>query len=151
MIQRIQTLYLLVASVLLTCLLVLPLGSLVAGTSLWNVFLIGGQIPQAAPRGLMIALAVLYGLLAFTGVLVIFMYKNRKRQLAWITGMLMALILSIILLLIFLYRLHATSPAAVMSYHADLVFPLVAMVLLIMARKAIIKDQDIIDSLNRIR
>ncbi len=151
MIQRIQTLYLLVASVLLACMLILPLSSLVEGTSVWNVFLISGQIPPAAPRGLMIALAAVYVLLAFADVLVIFMYKNRERQASWITGILLILVLSVILLLIFLYRLNSILPAALISYHAGLVFPLVSLVLLIMARKAIRKDQDIIDSLNRIR
>lgn len=99
----------------------------------------------------MIALATVYALLAFAGVVVIFMYKNRKRQNFWITGMLLVLVFSVFLLVFFLYRLHVTSPGAIMNYHPDLVFPLVAIVLLFMARKAIMKDQDIIDSLNRIR
>lgn len=151
MIQRVQTLYLLVASALLASMLVLPLGSLVTEGTVWNVFLIGGQIPPTAPRILMFALAAMYALLAFAGVVIIFMYKNRKGQSSWIMGMLLVLVFSVLLLLFFLYRLHVTSPGCIMNYRPGLVFPLVAIVLLVMARKAIMKDQDIIDSLNRIR
>ena len=113
MIQRIQTIYLLLAAIVLAvgCFFE-PMG--------YNKGLTGGM--------------------ALVALVVVFLYKNRKLQ-ANLCGVLMAIGVIYYIALAVLYP--------VLEWYA--VMPMIAVLLLFLARKAILKDEKLVKSLDRIR
>jgi len=154
MIQRIQTLFLLIASMLLFLGFFTPLAkititnpndiislypykmvSMVKGESATTLFLVNG---------------IMLGVAAILGVINIFNYKKRKLQMLFcvITAILIFVTCNLSFLLI-LTTMSSTN--ASISYNIISVFPIIALVLVYLAYRAINKDEKLIKSINRIR
>lgn len=137
MIQRIQTLYLLIAFIVTGVLpFVFPLWTLANG----NDFLfMQNQL-----------YVILFGLSTTMSLLSIISYKNRQHQ--FVIGRL-NIILNLILLGLFVYHslnLSGETPA-VSEKGIGMFLPILAIVLLGFANKAIKKDEDLVKSVDRLR
>lgn len=143
MIQRIQTLYLFITIVLLGLLSILPLAygvqEHVVPIRVWGV---NGSLWSLSST----ALLVLVFLLAWV---TIFRYRHRKQQKQLCLIQVAILIVAIMLQAISLYALHAVLHPITISVAA--VFPVVSIVLLLLAYRGISKDEKLIRSLDRIR
>lgn len=136
MLQRIQTIYLLLAAGIST--------GLIFVFHLWitnegvNVYV----KDDVLYLGLFLGSAVL-------SVVTIFMYKNRKSQ--FVMGRL-NIILNFILLGFFVYQsLNVSGETAVSEKGIGMLLPIVSIVLLALANKAIKKDEELVKSVDRLR
>ena len=148
MIQRIQTLYLLLVAFVMIAMLFFPLGYVYSeegASSMFNVFGLHGQDNPVA--WFLFVLPVACTLLS---VLTVFFYNPRKLQikLGYIT--LFVFVLFYICGGFLLWNLKQQCNANI-SYTIVCIFPLIAFVLEILAIKGIRKDEKLIRSLNRLR
>ena len=135
MIQRIQSVYLALAAIVA--------GSLPFVSNSWEttenaaVFAIDKQY-------------LLVGLLisAVMSLASIFMFKNRKSQ--FVINRL-NIILNFILLAVFVYSSLTTSGEMEVSEKGVGILPIISIVLLVLANKAIKKDEDLVKSVDRLR
>jgi hypothetical protein len=137
MIQRIQTIYLLLAFVVTGILLFfIPLWTMKDGK---EFYFMQSQV-----------YTILLGLSTTLTLLSIVSYKKRQNQ--FVIGRL-NIILNLILLGLFVYRslnLSGETPA-VSEKGIGMFLPVVAIVLLVLANKAIKKDEDLVKSVDRLR
>lgn len=140
MLQRIQTVYLFIA-VLATGVLpfVFPLWTTASGLEYFFVF--------------NLAFIVLFGFSTTLSILSIFTYKKRKKQ--FVMGRL-NIILNLILLGLFVYQSlnlsGETDPAKEVSEKGiGMILPIISIVFLSLANRAIKKDEDLVKSVDRLR
>ncbi|AXT19287.1 DUF4293 family protein [Flavobacteriaceae bacterium AU392] len=135
MLQRIQTLYLLVVAII-------SLG-LIFVFYLWTL----NKIPFFAKDDILyLSLFIGSGILAFISI---FIFKNRKLQ--FVLGRL-NIILNFTLLALFVYRLLNTPGENQISENGvGVLLPLFSIVFLVLANKAIKKDEDLVKSVDRLR
>lgn len=136
MLQRIQTLYLLLA--------VLVSAGLIFVLHLWvtNADVVIYAKDNMLYLGLFLGSAIL-------SLVSIFKYKNRKSQ--FMLGRL-NMILNFILLGFFVYQsLNVSGETAVSEKGIGMFLPIVSIVLLALANKAIKKDEDLVKSVDRLR
>ncbi|MFV7236720.1 MULTISPECIES: DUF4293 domain-containing protein [Flavobacterium] len=137
MIQRIQTIYLFLAFVVTGILpFFIPLWTMNNGS---DYFFMQDQV-----------YVVLFGLSTTLTLLSIVSYKKRQNQ--FVIGRL-NIILNLILLGLFVYRSLNLSgeTLAVSEKGIGMFLPIVAIVLLVLANKAIKKDEDLVKSVDRLR
>jgi hypothetical protein len=137
MIQRIQTIYLLLAFVVTGILLFfIPLWTMKDGK---DFYFMQSQV-----------YTILLGLSTTLTLLSIVSYKKRQNQ--FVIGRL-NIILNLILLGLFVYRsLNLSGETPIVSEKGIGMFlPVVAIVLLVLANKAIKKDEDLVKSVDRLR
>jgi hypothetical protein len=147
MIQRIQTVYLFIAAVLIALLLVLDFAELAVNGQMYifNAYgIISGD--QMIFNGLPVMGFI--GLITLLHIAVIFMYKNRIRQIRVLA---FTIILLLGLLGLMFYFLYAGFENAEVAYKIPMTFPLIAAILDYLAIRAIGKDEALVRSLNRIR
>jgi hypothetical protein len=151
MIQRIQSIYLLLASAVLASPMFLPLatasGDPVALAATGdNFFADGTYWVKEFPGGMSLLFAAVFSIYA------IFLYKNRPRQMRLAGGMAILTILFSVLFASLGY-FYAKSLPAGSSTQLGLgsAFPVVALPLLILAYRAIKKDEDLVRSSDRLR
>ena len=137
MIQRIQTIYLLLAFIITGVLpFIFPLWTLSDGKSF---FFMKSQV-----------YTVLFGLSTTLSILSILSYKKRQNQFVLCR---LNIILNLILLGLFLYHsLNLSGETLVVSEKGIGMFlPIFAIVALVLANKAIKKDEDLVKSVDRLR
>ncbi|MDN3665664.1 DUF4293 domain-containing protein [Algibacter miyuki] len=136
MLQRIQTVYLLLA----------------AGVSAGLTFVVPVWITNAGVTVFAMDNILYIGLFlgsALLSLISIFMFKNRKLQ--FVLGRL-NIILNFILLGFFVYQsLNVSGETAVSEKGIGMLLPLVSIVLLAFANKAIKKDEELVKSVDRLR
>jgi len=152
MIQRIQTIFLLLATITLACMLIFPLASFIDkdGTlsSLFFNKLIKNNSKDFEQLTILPTL-VLFSLLA--SLIPVFLFRKRDRQMTWC---ILLIIVNLLLLMVFLidYFLNKRNLVAV---HAPITLtalcPIFAIILDYLAYKAIKKDDDLVRSLDRLR
>ncbi|AWX43550.1 hypothetical protein HME9304_00539 [Flagellimonas maritima] len=136
MIQRIQTLYLVIVG-------------LVAGILpfLFNLWIDGKGIEFFAQNELWISIA--FYVSAVLAVISILMYKNRQNQ--FVVNRL-NMILNLFLLGFFVYRSLSLSGEAMVSEKGiGMLIPVFSIVFLVLANRAIKKDEDLVKSVDRLR
>ncbi|MGB5982249.1 MAG: DUF4293 domain-containing protein [Nonlabens sp.] len=136
MIQRIQTIYLLLAAA--------TSGGLIFIVSLW----VDGEGNEVVAMdenvyfGSFVVSAVL-------SIFAIFLYKNRQLQTVFNR---LNILLNLILLGVFVYRALTMSGAtAVAEKGIGMFIPILSIVLLVLANKAIRKDEQLVKSVDRLR
>ncbi|GAA3599674.1 DUF4293 domain-containing protein [Flavivirga amylovorans] len=136
MLQRIQTIYLLIA----------------AGVSAGLIFVFHLWITNDGISVFAKDEFLYFGLFlgsAILSLIAIFMYKNRKSQ--FVLGRL-NIILNFILLGFFVYQsLNISGETAVSEKGIGMFLPVVSIVFLALANKAIKKDEDLVKSVDRLR
>lgn len=136
MIQRIQTVYLIVV-ILLT-------GVLPFWINLWSDS--SGNEIYAANE---IIVSLVFYVSAVLALVCILLYKNRKNQ--FVVNRL-NMILNIFLLGLFVYRsLNLSGESNISEKGIGMLIPIFSIVFLVLANKAIKKDEDLIKSVDRLR
>lgn len=136
MLQRIQTIYLLLASLASACLIFV--------LHLWVV----NEGVRVFAKDDMLYFGLFLGSAALS-LLSIFMYKNRKSQ--FMLGRL-NIILNFILLGFFVYQsLNLSGETAVSEKGIGMFIPIISIVFLALANKAIKRDEDLVKSVDRLR
>ncbi|AVR45562.1 DUF4293 domain-containing protein [Christiangramia fulva] len=136
MLQRIQTVYLLLAVIVSAGLIfVFPVWETSEGTEVY-------AIDQLLIFGMFLASAAL-------SLVSIFMFKNRKLQ--FVLGRL-NIILNLFLLGVFVYwSLSLPGEMDISEKGIGMFLPIVSIVLLVLANKAIKRDEDLVKSVDRLR
>jgi len=154
MLQRIQTLYLLLAIVALSLLFFFPLAELAINNGTFYIFKFNGLFEQTASGEVMsiatIVITVILGVNILLSILAIIAFKMRDIQIR----MCVFNILLLICLLGVMYFYVAVPFAkfqAIVHYKVFVAMPLVAIILNYMAIRAIRKDDNLIKSIDRIR
>ncbi|GHU73843.1 hypothetical protein FACS189413_18500 [Bacteroidia bacterium] len=138
MIQRIQTVWLLLAGIFCTLQLVFPMIS-VAEQPL-SLFLPVVLMNIIGGGGLLFAL------------LAIFLYKNRKKQLWWCYGLILLQILAYVCIGWFFHILTRGIPVDDLKVRFyTFIFPAIAIIFVVLAIVAIRKDEKLIRSADRLR
>ena len=139
MLQRIQTIYLILATVVTGVLpFVFPLWDQQTGTETASFYFMQEM-----------SYVALFGLSTTLSVVSIMCFKKRQNQ--FVMGRL-NIILNLLLLVLFVYRLLTVSGETTVSEKGIGMFlPIVAIVFLVLANKAIKKDEDLVKSVDRLR
>jgi len=143
MIQRIQTVYLLLSSVI--C------GGLIFVFSLWENFEKKVFAPELIFRTtiLLKIIPVLFFLAAIGALVTIFLFKNRKLQFA--IGRLLILINLFLLGVLVYVSLTLPGEVSISEKGIGMFLPIIAVLLIVLANKAIKKDEDLVKSADRLR
>ncbi|GBU07221.1 membrane protein [Bacteroidales bacterium] len=151
MIQRIQTIYLLLIAGFMLAILFLPLGSFIKDGEVASFNCFGLTITQGTgfvkSEWTLFYLAIASSLISFSAV---FLYKKRNLQVGLSYLMLMSLVMFYFFCWVYLqgyYNIYSSS----FSFGFALVLPLLSIILGFMAIAGIKKDEKLIRSLDRIR
>ena len=139
MIQRIQTIYLLLATFASIVMGLAPLGTIINKETM-DQSLFGGQ--QALP---ILILGILSGCIAFGSI---FLFNNRKLQLNIVRS---NAVLIGIFMAVCIYYLVFNSVTKIDLPRPGIVFPLFALVFNILGMKGIKADEKLIKSMDRLR
>ncbi|MFO8002570.1 MAG: DUF4293 domain-containing protein [Marinilabilia sp.] len=155
MIQRIQTLYLLIATILTGSLFFLTMAEMAGSDALYELTWRGVyEVEPDGAKELMVpgwALAILTVLTTALSLVSIFLYKKRMVQIR-ICALNLGLLLGLSAMIYYMGRTGANEMDATdLSFNWPLVLPLVAMILVYLALRAIGKDEALVKSMNRIR
>lgn len=154
MIQRIQTLYLLLATALLAVTVFTPIALFVADGA--EMTLSAFEFSDAAHECVQstLWLGIVLSASALLPLIIIFLYKHRQLQIR-LCGAELVLLLGDIAFIVIYYMLSARTIAnfefSAASLRLGAVMPLVAIVLVAMAMRAVFRDELLVRSLDRIR
>ncbi len=152
MLQRIQTLFLLIALTLIAAMFFMPLAEFIIDGQVY-VFTyrdIGIGIAGAEPLFKSYALAILLIVILLLILVTIFLFKNRRLQMRLCVYN-MLLNLGFYGLFYFYYHQVVSTNQIIYSFAIASVFPLIAIILLWLAFRAIRKDEILVKSVDRIR
>lgn len=147
MIQRIQSLYLLISAILIGFLFAFPFAEILQEGAVY-VFNYKGISLNGELKESGMAISVLIGIILALHGFAILSYKNRIRQMRVIVFTILSMIGLFGLFFFFTYFSYS---GAEVSYKISMVFPLVAVILDYLAIRAIGKDEALIRSMDRIR
>ena len=154
MIQRIQTLYLFIAGLLLAILFFLPFAEMVDKQGILYQLNMTGVTREGAAGGgeLSSTLPVIsLSCLIIVGIaLIIFQFKNRARQIK-LCYFVIFLLLALSGAIYFYIWQYYNSLGGEYSVNISASFPLIAVVLIYLAIRGIIKDENLVKSIDRIR
>lgn len=150
MIQRIQTIFLLIAMVLLIVAMFSPLAVLVAGDNILFYKVCGFYKGEEV-------LFNAWGLLTFASVsallslITIFMYKNRKLQVRLCNINIITIVIAYITFGVYLNAGLDKLEATFLRIDYGIALPAIAIILIVLAISRIKKDERLVRSLDRIR
>ncbi|WP_372947973.1 DUF4293 domain-containing protein [Mariniphaga sp.] len=147
MIQRIQTIYIFFAAVLVALLLKLDFAELAVEGQLY-VFNANGIISDGQILFDGLPVMGFIGLITLLHLVIIFLYKKRIRQIRFLS---FTILLLLGLVGVMFYFLYAAFDGAEIVFKIPIVFPVLAVILDYLAIRGIGKDEALIRSLNRIR
>lgn len=147
MIQRIQTLFILAAEMLIASLFFVNLADLSVNDELFT-FSVKGIYNGETLIFDGLPLIVFIGLIVLLHLVVVFMYKKRIRQIRMLS---FTIILLIGLFGLFFYFAYAGFDAPQVAFKVPVAFPVVAAILDFLAIRAIGKDEALVRSMDRIR
>lgn len=153
MIQRIQSLYLLLALLLIESLFFMDMALFASDNT--NYILTHLGIFEITSKGMnmvmpSIALNILLWITSIALVVTIFLFKKRVLQIR-IAGLSLGLLAGLTGLIFFFGKSGAKELSAELSFTWSIIFPIIAIVLVIMAIRAIGKDEALVKSLDRLR
>lgn len=151
MIQRIQSLYLLAASVLSALLLFIPIGeAMLENGKMLAVYVVG--IPEIGAMSfswIFKIMTALSSLVAAFALISIFFYKNRKRQILFCV---IAFIFNVLLFgAMMLFSARLENVPIHMQSKITFFIPVIVMFLIIFATKAIRRDEATVKAADRLR
>jgi len=157
MIQRIQSIYLLLSTISISTLYFRPLAEIFAFNQL-NVLKVFelkalGLVEIASGKTVLASLPVviLLGIIAALSFISIFLYKKRKLQIR-ILRINMLLIIGLAVLGYYYFTLISELFNLVLTkYSPPLILPLIALLFIFLAKRAINRDEKLVRSLDRIR
>jgi drug/metabolite transporter (DMT)-like permease len=150
MIQRIQTIYLLLASILLSSMFLFSLAGFQINSSQIFELYSYGFLKNGKEFLPTYPLAILNGLVSIIIFVTIFLYKNRKLQMR---TSILSMALVFMHLGLFYYYLITTAKSlnATIYYSISSAMPLLSILLVLLAYRSIRKDEELVKSADRIR
>lgn len=150
MIQRIQTVYLLLVTILMALTIFSPLGSLAGNEQIYifntcGLYLEGENV---SPTWGILFFSALSAILAFVSI---FMYKNRKKQMKLVGLNSLSIILFYITLGVYYFSISGGLNLSFLNISYGIALPIIALVFNILANSKIKADEKLVQSLNRIR
>jgi len=150
MIQRIQTLFLLIAVALITAMFFMPLAEFIIDGQVYTFTYRNIGIPGTEPLFKSYALAILLTVILLLILVTVFLFKNRRLQMRLcIYNMLLNF--GFYGLFYFYYHQVVSTNQLTYSFAVASVFPLITIILLWLAFRAIRKDDILVKSVDRIR
>tara|TARA_R110002126_G_scaffold291063_2_gene450212 strand:+ start:17516 stop:17947 length:432 start_codon:yes stop_codon:yes gene_type:complete len=143
MIQRIQTIYLVLASMVS--------GGLIFVFNLWNTIKEKIFVVDLFSKGVLTLKIIpfMFIISAILSIVTIFLYQNRKLQ--FVVGRIIILINLFLLGLLIYLSLNLSGETAVSEKGIGMFLPILAILLVVLANKAIKKDEDLVKSVDRLR
>ena len=143
MIQRIQTIYLMLASIVS--------GGLIFIFRLWNTIKQKIFVVDLFSREVITlkVIPLMFISSAVLSLLTIFLFKNRKLQ--FVMGRIIILINLFLLVLLIYLSLTLSGETSVSEKGIGMFLPILAILLIVLANKAIKKDEDLVKSVDRLR
>ncbi len=151
MIQRIQSLYLLIVVILMGLMLNNPIISFIIDNKIYD--LTAFKLAENNTKEEIFAtmpLAIIIIAVALISFLTIFLYKNRKLQMK-LTLFNWVLTIGVYVLIFYYYEQAMAIKKLVFAFRMPLIYPLISLILLILAFRGIKKDEEIVQSINHIR
>jgi peptidoglycan/LPS O-acetylase OafA/YrhL len=153
MLQRIQTIYLLLSSIALLLTIWLPFAGFQTGetTVVFSIFGVSSSAANLEEISSWIPFYILIGLSLGLMLFSISQFKNRKRQLT--LGKINYLLLLTIIVLLFLETDSLGSKLNIekIDYGLGMYLPVIALALTFLANRGIKKDEDLVKSVDRLR
>ena len=153
MIQRIQSVYLFIASIAIYAFYLFPIANILSADGAKKIMITGvfetfnGQVAQTTPFTL---LSVVIGIVGIIPLILIFQYKNRKRQATYVY-------LTVLLFIGLSFWIAQTVKEVsngllqVSDYEIGAGLSSVAILFLILAAKGILRDEKLVKSADRLR
>lgn len=156
MIQRKQTVFLLLAAISLGLLYFFPLATFIGDKDslVLYVYKLVSLVPDNTPNVpeyFLMPLLSLTILMILLSVVTIFMFKNRMRQLNFVRINLILLMIMIAVFFFYDANVLEDISGGIADYEAGSYFPLIAFVFFILAYKGIMSDERLIRSADRLR
>jgi hypothetical protein len=152
MVQRIQTVYLLVATILISSVFAYPIAELLSSEGQLFIFNFNGLSieNEAGLYFLTIPPVILLGIIALIPLVSMFLYKKRIIQMR-LNSLNIILMIGYVGLNYYYIQNFSKQLNGVVSYQIAAIFPFIAAVLTYLAIRAIGKDEALIRSMDRIR
>jgi glucan phosphoethanolaminetransferase (alkaline phosphatase superfamily) len=152
MIQRIQTLFLAVALIMMGLLLWLPLGEITANEKIYS-FSLSGVTDSITGQSTYQAwyLMALIGFILMFQVVIIFSYKKRVGQVRMATLNILLMLVFVLVCWLFVKTSAKSLGESIYSLKVFMAFPLIAVILNYLAIRAIRNDEALVRSVDRIR
>lgn len=154
MIQRIQSLYLLIAAALMTVMLFVPLAVFYAGQEQIVLSAFALRDGEGAVVLSAVYLGVLLAAVALLPLVTILLFRRRMTQIRLCIVEIVLLVGSLVMMGVYGYLAMQTVESltlAASNFRFVVVFPLVAIIFVVLAARAIFKDELLVRSLDRIR
>ncbi len=154
MIQRVQSIYLFLAAILITAVYFLPLLGMEGNESILYTLYTSGVLMESGQQTLILStwpVTVMVGAIALLLFINIFLYKRRIIQMRICVYSILLILGLYFLIWFYQNQFRAQIPIEEVQYFYGLIFPLIAIVFIWMAFKGIRKDERLIRSYNRIR
>ena len=158
MIQRIQTLFLLIAGLALIALYFFPIASFFSELAYYKLFIYkldlkGPEQADVFRKGLLLPLGIFNGITILVIFITILLYKKRRQQMRLVK---LAILMNVILvaLIFFVYASligKTLNTTADYSSDAGIYFTLITLIMLVLANRAILKDEKLVRSVDRLR
>ena len=156
MIQRKQTVFLLLSAIALGLLFYFPLATFIGDKDslILYVYKIVSLVPDHAPdvpTYFLMPLLSLNILMILLSVVTVFMFKNRLRQLNFVRINLILLLIMIAVFFFYDVNVLEEVSGGVVQYETGAYFPLIAFIFFILAYRGIMSDERLIRSADRLR
>ena len=154
MIQRIQSLYLLAAAVLMLLMLFLPLATFLGGIESYDLYAFGLKNETGLTVQPAVYLGILLTLACVLPFVTLFCYKRRMLQIRLCAAEIVLLLGSLVMLGIYFFlcsRVFSSFAFHAQTMKLTMVFPLVCIVLVWLAARAVFRDELMIRAMDRIR
>ena len=157
MIQRIQTVYLILVAVLMTLAAVLPVAEYfdVAKNIVYQLGMRG--FVQLNPDGTFLSaistnpVTFIFGIILVVTIMTIFKYKNRKQQFRLCTVNFLLILIYTIVLAVVIFVGKNKLVGTELTLKIPAVFSIVALILNYLAMRGIAKDENLVKSMDRLR
>ena len=157
MIQRIQTVYLILVAVLMTLAAVLPVAEYfdVAKNIVYQLDMRG--FIQLNPDGTFLSaistnpVTFIFGIILVVTIMTIFKYKNRKQQFRLCTVNFLLILIYTIVLAVVIFVGKNKLVGTELTLKIPAVFSIVALILNYLAMRGIAKDENLVKSMDRLR
>lgn len=157
MIQRIQTVYLMLVAVLMTLAAVLPVAEYfdVAKNIVYQLDMRG--FVQLNPDGTFLSaistnpVTFIFGIILVVTIMTIFKYKNRKQQFRLCTVNFLLILIYTIVLAVVIFVGKNKLVGTELTLKIPAVFSIVALILNYLAMRGIAKDENLVKSMDRLR
>ena len=151
MIQRIQSIYLLIASIVLALILGYPIATMIDAQSESYKYLFYGVVNSSGQIAMQTyPLAILLVALPLISLVNIFLYKNRIRQMRLCIFNILLMLGSVGLIWFYSYQAENTIYTETI-FSFPLILPIIASILSYLAFRGIRKDEILVKSMDRIR